>query len=58
MVAMKPGRICVVTMGRDAGKKAIVTKMLEGNFAEISIGNKKRRSSVRHLEPTNDVASV
>lgn len=58
MVAIKPGRICVVTMGRDAGKKAIVTKLLDGNFVEISMGSKKRRSSVRHLEPTNDVASV
>ncbi|VVB57810.1 50S ribosomal protein L14e [Candidatus Anstonella stagnisolia] len=58
MVAIKQGRICVITAGRDAGKKAIVTGVLEGNFVEVSVGNKKRRASIRHLEPTKDVASV
>lgn len=58
MVAMKQGRICVITAGRDAGKKAIITNVLQGNFVEISVGSKKRRASIRHLEPTKDVASV
>jgi len=58
MVAIKNGRICVITAGRDAGKKAIVTNVLQGNFVEISVGSKKRRASIRHLEPTKDVASV
>jgi large subunit ribosomal protein L14e len=54
MSAIKVGRVCIKTRGRDAGSKCVVTKVIDENFVEVkSDGRKKeRRCSIRHLEPT------
>lgn len=58
MSAISLGTIVVKTMGREAGKKAVVTKMLDKNFVEISgpaeiTGVRRRRVNIAHIEPTN-----
>jgi ribosomal protein L14E/L6E/L27E len=50
---LEEGRICIKRYGRDAGSKAIVTKVLDHNFVMIvsSLRNKKeRRCNTAHLE--------
>ncbi|MEW6329598.1 MAG: 50S ribosomal protein L14e [Candidatus Micrarchaeota archaeon] len=53
MPAIEVGRVCVKLAGRDAGSKCVVANVLDENFVEvISAGRKKkRRVSIRHLEP-------
>ncbi|MDH5400871.1 MAG: 50S ribosomal protein L14e [Candidatus Heimdallarchaeota archaeon] len=58
MSAISVGRIVVKVMGRESGKKAIVTKIIDKNFVEISgpfdlSGIKRRRVNMSHIEPTN-----
>jgi ribosomal protein L14E/L6E/L27E len=42
----------VKRFGRDAGKRAVVTKVIDANFVNIitSVRPKERRCNVRHLE--------
>ncbi len=50
---LEEGRICIKRYGRDAGNKAVVTKVLDHNFVMIvsSLRNKKeRRCNTAHLE--------
>ena len=54
---LEEGRICIKRYGRDAGSKAIVTKVLDHNFVMIvsSLRNKKeRRCNTAHLEFLNE----
>ena len=57
MSAISVGRIVVKIMGREAGKKAVVTQLLDKNFVEITgpfelSGVKRRRVNIAHIEPT------
>lgn len=55
MVAIENGRVCVKKMGRDAGKLCVVTNVVDENYAKVlCVGRKKKRKcSIRHLEPIN-----
>ncbi len=58
MSAISIGRIVTKTMGREAGRKAVVTQLLDKNYVEISgpeeiSGVKRRRVNISHIEPTN-----
>jgi len=46
------GRICVKKYGRDAGSKAVITKVIDKNFVNVitSERKKERRCNIRHLE--------
>ncbi len=51
------GRVCVKTMGREAGKKCIVVDVIDENFVLITgpksiSGVKRRRVNIKHIEPT------
>jgi len=51
------GRICVKTMGREAGKKCVVVDVIDENFVLITgpksiSGVKRRRVNIKHIEPT------
>ncbi len=51
------GRICVKTMGREAGRKCVVVDIIDDKFVLITgpkdvSGVKRRRANVKHLEPT------
>jgi large subunit ribosomal protein L14e len=49
---IEAGRVCVKKFGRDAGRRAVVTKVFDANFVNIvtSVRLKERRCNVRHLE--------
>ena len=45
-------------MGREAGRKAVVTQIIDQNFAEITgpfelTGVKRKRVNISHIEPTD-----
>lgn len=51
------GRICVKTMGREAGRKCVIVDIIDENFVLITgpktlTGVKRRRANIKHLEPT------
>ncbi|KYH37534.1 MAG: 50S ribosomal protein L14 [Candidatus Bathyarchaeota archaeon B24] len=51
------GRVCVKTMGREAGRKCVVVDIIDENFALITgpksiSGVKRRRVNIKHIEPT------
>ncbi len=58
---LQEGRICIKRYGRDAGSKAVVTKVVDSNFVMIlsSIRHKKeRRCNTAHLEFINELVDV
>ncbi|MCL5239622.1 MAG: 50S ribosomal protein L14e [Candidatus Marsarchaeota archaeon] len=52
MGLVEVGRVCVKKFGRDAGKRAVVTKVIDANFVHImtSVRLKERKCNVKHLE--------
>lgn len=51
------GRVCVKTMGREAGRKCVVVDIIDENFVLITgpktlTGVKRRRANIKHVEPT------
>ncbi len=52
MVLLEEGRVCIKRFGRDAGDKAVVTKVIDQNFVMImsSTRPRERRSNIKHLE--------
>ncbi len=53
MAAIQVGRECIITMGREAGQKCKITKLLDENFVQVMPdgAKKERKVSIRHLEP-------
>jgi len=52
LAAMEVGRICVKTVGREAGKKCIIVDIVDKNFVLITGAN------INHLEPTQEKIDV
>ncbi len=52
MSLIEPGRVCIKTAGREAGKYCIVLEVVDKNFVIVQ-GPKvrKRKCNVAHLEP-------
>jgi large subunit ribosomal protein L14e len=52
MALIEEGRVCIKKLGRDAGDRAVITKVIDGNFVEIisHSRSKSRRCNTRHLE--------
>ena len=52
MALVEVGRVCVKKFGRDAGKRAVVTKVGDSNFVQVvtSVRLKERKCNVKHLE--------
>ncbi len=52
----EPGRVCIKKNGRDAGSRAVITKVENENFVKVitAIRNKERRCNVHHLELLNE----
>ncbi len=56
MTLYETGRICVKTMGREAGSHCVVVQQMDGNFVMITgpkkiSGVRRRSCNIRHLEP-------
>ncbi len=52
MALIEDGRICVKKYGRDAGDRAVITKVVDSNFVMVlsSSRPKPRKCNVKHLE--------
>jgi large subunit ribosomal protein L14e len=63
MPAIEIGRICVKTAGREAGRKCVITDIIDQNNVEITgpkelNGVKRRRASIKHIEPTTEKLDI
>ena len=57
---LEQGRVCIKKYGRDAGSRAVVTKVLDAGFVNIvtAIRQRERRCNTRHLEFINERIDV
>ncbi len=55
MPLLEVGRVCVKKLGRDAGNRAVITKVVDKNFVHVrSVSRPKdRKCNVKHLEFLN-----
>jgi large subunit ribosomal protein L14e len=63
MPAIEIGRICVKVAGREAGRKCVIVDIIDENFVLVTgpkqlTGVKRRRSNIKHLEPTDKVVKI
>ncbi len=53
------GRVCVKTMGREAGKYCIIVDVIDKNYLLIDgLVVRRRRTNFKHVEPTKDVIDL
>jgi large subunit ribosomal protein L14e len=52
------GRVCIKIAGRDAGKKCVIVKHVEGKFYLVDGETRRRKCNNLHLEPTGQVLSI
>lgn len=53
------GRVCVKTLGREAGSKCVIVEVIDKNYALIDgLVVKRRRSNIKHLEPLSDKIEI
>jgi len=57
------GRVCVKTMGREAGRKCVIVDLVDKNYVIITgpkdvSGVRRRRANIKHLEPTDIVLNI
>jgi len=52
MALIEIGRVCIKKFGRDAGERAVITKVVDDGFVEIMTASrpKARKCNVRHIE--------
>ena len=60
MPLLEEGRVAVKKLGRDAGDKAVITKVIDKNFVMIKSHSrsKERKCNVKHLEFLNQKVSI
>ncbi|MGC8710215.1 MAG: 50S ribosomal protein L14e [Candidatus Micrarchaeia archaeon] len=60
MALIEIGRVCIKKYGRDAGSRAVVTKVIDKNFVNIITAQrqKERRCNIRHLEFISEKADI
>src|SRR5690349_17170702 len=63
MPSIEVGRVCVKLNGRETGQKCVIVDVIDKNFVLITgpkkvSGVRRRRTNVKHLEPTEDVVEV
>jgi large subunit ribosomal protein L14e len=53
-MVMEVGRVCVKLAGHEAGKRCVITDVLDGTYVIVSGPKvKRRRCNIKHLEPTD-----
>jgi len=53
------GRICIKTMGREAGKYCVVVDIIDKNYILIDgLKVKRRRTNYKHIEPILDTIDI
>jgi large subunit ribosomal protein L14e len=63
MPGLEVGRICVKTLGREAGKRCVIVDVIDKSFVlvtgpEALTGVKRRRANVKHLEITEQTVEI
>lgn len=63
MTATDIGRVCVKTLGREAGSKCVVVDVIDKSYVLVTgprslTGVKRRRANVRHLQPLGDRVDI
>jgi ribosomal protein L14E/L6E/L27E len=60
MALIEQGRVCIKKFGRDAGKRAVITGVVDDNFVNIITASrlKERRCNVKHLEVLSERIDV
>jgi ribosomal protein L14E/L6E/L27E len=60
MALIEIGRVCIKKYGRDAGSRAVITKVLGDGFVNVvtSVRQRERRCNANHLEFLNEVINV
>ncbi len=56
MALTEIGRVCIKKFGRDAGSRAVVTKVIDKNFVNVVTSSrpKERKCNISHLEFLNE----
>lgn len=60
---MEIGRICIKTLGREAGKKCVIVDLVDKSFVLITgpkavTGIKRRRANINHLEISQEKIDI
>ena len=50
---IETGRVCIKIAGRDAGKKCVVTGIIDDSFVLIDGETRRKKVNVKHIEPTS-----
>ena len=63
MPAIEIGRICIKSLGREAGEKCIIVDLIDKNFVLVTgpkkiTGVKRRRSNINHIILTDDMVDI
>ncbi|WP_421078346.1 50S ribosomal protein L14e [Methanothermococcus sp. Ax23] len=58
MSAIEVGRVCIKTLGREAGKTCVVVDILDKNFVVVDGNVKRRRCNIKHIEPTDKKVEI
>tara|TARA_B100000315_G_C14251826_1_gene440108 strand:- start:232 stop:573 length:342 start_codon:yes stop_codon:yes gene_type:complete len=53
-----PGRVCIKTAGKDAGKIAIIVEKIDDTYVLIDGNVKRKKCNVKHLHPTEKVLDI
>jgi len=52
------GRLCMKTVGRDAGKKCLIIDVIDEHFVLIDGQTRRRKCNIKHLEPLNQTVQL
>ncbi len=57
---LQVGRVCIKKYGRDAGSRAVITKVTEGAFVNVVTAKRpnERRCNVSHLEFLDEIIDI
>lgn len=63
MSLYRTGRVCVKTVGREAGSLCVIVEKMEDNYVVITgpkhiSGVRRRRCNTRHLEPLDTILRI
>ena len=58
MPAMEIGRVCFLSRGRDAGRKAVIVELGGKGTATVFVKGKEKKCNIRHLFPTKELADI
>ncbi len=63
MPAYEIGRVCMKTLGRDAGNRCVIVDIIDKNFVLVTgpkslTGVRRRRVNMNHLKPLNEMVNI